>query len=333
MGEVRFTYLPNGNLDVSGGSATPTYQSSLVRDYADLRRFASWGGIMIQRMYLEWGGFNGLLFVRAGQFLTPYGIWNIDHGSPTYIPTQRPYAIGNDWFPERQTGIEVFGRWDPANHSTIGYHLTFSNGAGPISDYRDLDRNKAFGGRLYWDLRKLGLFHLGVSGYYGRYTSSQPSFQLVNNEVVVGNRVTMQYDALALAADLQFKYEGLHVQSEIVAQQRRYTEAGRTVQNLTFSSVGRAYPSDALNWAFYLLAGYRFSWYAMMPYAMIQLDDEIIEFGYRTRLMSVHGGLNFHPIDEVTIKAEYFISKSLSTEGALSKHPISAVEFQAAYAF
>jgi hypothetical protein len=122
--DLRFTYLPNGALLPNAGSLN--YVDTQINDYADVSKLDRWGAIIMQRLYLEWT-LHPLITVRAGQFLTPYGIWNVDHGSPAYIPVQRPYAVTSTYFPERQTGLEVFGRWNASNSSTIGYHMTLSN--------------------------------------------------------------------------------------------------------------------------------------------------------------------------------------------------------------
>ena len=97
----------------------------------------------MQRLYLEWT-LHRFVTVRGGQFLTPFGIWNVDHGSPVYIPVQRPYIVNSNssYFPERQTGLELLGRWDISNRSSLGYHLTLSNGGGSVSEYRDFDRTR-----------------------------------------------------------------------------------------------------------------------------------------------------------------------------------------------
>jgi hypothetical protein len=116
FGEVRLSFLPNGT--APPGAAPGEFQSTASEDYANFKRPVRWGGIIIPRVYLEWAPFR-FFGVRAGVFLTPYGIWNVDHGSPTIIPVQRPLAVGVAMFPERQTGLEVLGQFDISNHSTI----------------------------------------------------------------------------------------------------------------------------------------------------------------------------------------------------------------------
>jgi hypothetical protein len=53
-------------------------------------------------------GFIDMGFQRfwatVGQFLTPYGNWNVDHGTPTLISPVRPFFQANERFPEHQLG-------------------------------------------------------------------------------------------------------------------------------------------------------------------------------------------------------------------------------------
>lgn len=73
-------------------------------------RSSALGRIQIERAWLEYSA-HSLLTIRAGQGLTPVGIWNVDRGTPTIIPPSRPYVIGIGMFPTRQTGFELYGSY------------------------------------------------------------------------------------------------------------------------------------------------------------------------------------------------------------------------------
>jgi len=332
MGEVRLSYLPNGALAINQGGFN--YLSTEVADYADNSRVQRWGGIILQRVYLEWS-LHRLAVLRLGQFLTPYGIWNVDHASPVYIPVQRPYAANSNYFPERQTGLELYGRWDPSNRSTLGYHLTFSNGAGPVSEYRDLDSNKAIGARLYWEHNDPGFFRLGVSAYYGRETTSSPRVDVDPTSIAVGADISSQFDALSLGADILFVLHHVHFQAEIASQQRNYTEEGRVARVEYFAPVGMGFPSDSLSWAVYGLLGYTLPWYSLTPYVMLQHSREVLGLPIPDYILSngvVQVGLNMRPIDAVVFKAEAGRSVFFNG-GPVLKYPVNFVQLQAAWAF
>ena len=110
-----------------------------------LRVSAPWGGVEIERAWMEYHLFN-FLSVRAGLFFTPYGIWNRDHGTPSVISVHRPFTISLGFFPEKQAGMEAYGKL-PIGPVTVGYHLTLSNGRGPFDTFRDLDDGRVQGPR------------------------------------------------------------------------------------------------------------------------------------------------------------------------------------------
>ncbi len=130
-------------------------------------------GIFIERAHLDWKP-TDWLGIRLGYYLTPFGIWNEDHGSPTLLGVQMPTLVSYDLVPTHQMGVQLFGSRELADSLSLDYALTLSNGRGPISEYKDLDANKAVGlrGKLVystddWTLR------IGGYGYYGRYTDVQ----------------------------------------------------------------------------------------------------------------------------------------------------------------
>lgn len=322
LGEVRFTYLPNGSSDFGSESR----QDTTTSDYADYGRSTRWGGVIIERVVLDFIA-HPALTIRIGQFLTPYGVWNVDHGSPTYIPARRPWIIGIGWIPQRQTGIEVFGNVDVSSYGMIGYHLTLSNGTGPVSEYADLDDNKALGARLYWEYLRLGRLRAGASAYYGRDTN-------VRQELGAGasirsvERLVSQYDNLTFAADVVWTLGGLHLQSEWLVHQRAHTRKGR--RPTSDGAVLTGMPADNLGWGGYVLCGYRFAWLGVMPYVVFERAKGDLRLSV-IDLYSVNPGLNVRPVENLTLKAEF--NHVMMLGGLLEGQALRQLQLQVAWAF
>jgi hypothetical protein len=327
-------YLPQGSIPYGAERSPdpPQRMDTTVEDYAELQSSVRWGGISIERAYLE-HSFLSWFTARAGQFLTPYGIWNVDHGSPVIVGVRRPYGIGQALFPARQTGLELYGS-GLVGPVDLGYHLTLSNGRGPLDAYADLDRNKAVGGRIYVRSHSdaLGTVTLGASGYRGKYTDSDPTASFSNDgSLRFSNAVTAQYDELALAADLKWEAHGLYVQGEAVLSDRAYTDSVRPEAVAQPGPPGRV--PDHRRMGVYGVAGYRLELLGTMPW----VGFDHFSFGkhevYPT-VTALVGGVNVRPTARVTLKAQYthvtFPSKP--TLGSRPK-PLNLLDFQAAWSF
>jgi hypothetical protein len=292
LAEVRFLYEPNGELGDDGQRVDTT-----VGDHAANSRPIQWGGVRIERVQADCD-LTSWLTVRLGQWFTPYGIWNVDHGSPTIIAVRRPYILGEELLPEQQTGIQLFGS-RARGDVKLGYYLTLSNGRGPVASISDLDSNKAVGARLELGYGGLGNLTLGGSYYRGRYTALQPTrvdFTTFKG-VVLPSR---QYDEQSFALDVSWDWRGLAVRSEYLYNERRYTAAGRaTIQGLLLA--------DGVRQGEYVLLGYRTPWLGIMPYTYIQhlhtLDAPDSLFG---SVSAVSGGVNVLLSPALVLKAEVF---------------------------
>jgi hypothetical protein len=294
LGEVRFTYLPNGSetYDFTTGSSVRT--STAASDYADWGRSKKVGGVIIERVWLEYSA-HELLTVRAGQFLTPYGIWNVDHGSPVVIGITRPFIVGNDWLPARQTGLEIYGSYG-IKSTQLGYHLTLSNGRGPIDEYQDLDSNKAIGWRVWAKHDSpIGTFAIGTSGYKGRYTDATTKFGATGGATYP---IVSRYDELSLAADFKWSWGGYLLQSEAILHDTRYDDSVRPAAQ--FGPPGSGWTPDSRVWGYYALTGYRFKWNGLMPFVQNQYQN----WG-KEQFLTVwefSGGLNARPNEMVVLK-------------------------------
>ena len=305
LAEVRFLYLPQGNADFPASTAqqVPPYDASAL-DYADDQRALHWGGIQIQRVQIDYTP-HPLLSFRFGQWLTPVGIWNVDHGSPTVIGVYRPYIIGEGLFPERQTGIQVTGEWSGENNQ-IGYFATVSNGRGPSDAFADLDGNKGLGGRLYWTNNNYGTLTAGVSAYKGTYSSRNREYgiQTLPGQApsIVGlNPLTLQYREQSLAADVRWQYHGLLVQGEVMQHEVVYQNGYRPGQNgLIFG--------DYRERGYYALAGYRLPWLGIMPFATVE-GYNFASQPFVPPANSESIGLNVRPVPTVVFKLQYHVSQ------------------------
>ncbi|HVJ17348.1 MAG TPA: hypothetical protein VM686_18100 [Polyangiaceae bacterium] len=331
--EVRFTYLPHGDENPDPTTGASPYTNTSVTDYAEYEKANRWGSIIIERAWLEYSPFD-FLSVRGGQYLTPYGFWNEDHGTPVIIPIQRPFVIGESLFPERQTGLEAHLR-HPIDRSTVGLHLTLSNGRGPIDMYKDLDGNKAIGASAYLSTEALGDLDISAAVYKGQYTDSYEQNGLDTSgptpELQIEHIKTVQYDEFSLAGGVRFRYEGLHVQSEIVMNEVAFDDRYRP-ESVGIDSQYHAVP-DYRRWGAYGLIGYRTPWLGLMPYFMYQFnsfaDQEMNDPG--------HGftpGVNMRPTPNVVLKVEYCYAP-FDGPGSfgINKEPLQMFATQAAWAF
>ncbi len=333
LAEVRFTYSPLGDEGQPAPDGTfPTPDTTAV-DYAELQRTFSWGGIEIQRAWIEYQPFD-FLSIRGGEWLTPYGYWNDDHGSPTIITVHKPFPIGDTFFPEHQTGLIALGKYFVGS-TAIGYAATLSNGRGPYDVIRDLDNNKAVGGRVYVESSAFGNLTVGVAAYRGRYTASTKRYRVDNSgaqPVAVIYRTTdSAYDELSLGADVRWLYKGLHVQGELMTNEARYDERYRP-RTVGFDPAP-TFAADYRRVGGYLLLGYRTPWLNLMPYVMGE-HSSYANIDFAPPAWAWSAGLNVRPTPNVVVKAELSLATFEGTGSTgLGKDDLMYFGSQVAWAF
>lgn len=166
--EVRLTTAPDGADFAGTGPGGPYHiTSNVVTDptspnggWQKLR----WGALVMERAYVQWAPSDHFT-LRLGTWLTPYGIWNVDHGLPTLISMMLPQGNVVELFPPKQTGLQLLGRHH-LGRWTLHYIGTLSNGRDPTR--LDPNEEKAFGGRLLLERSGASRLALGASFYVGR---------------------------------------------------------------------------------------------------------------------------------------------------------------------
>jgi len=329
LAEVRFMYLPNGATKPDGaGNAIRT--DTTVLDYAGFSEPIRWGGIRIERIYVE-HEFNGLFKLQVGQFLTPYGIWNVDHGSPTIIGIKKPFVVANQLFPEQQVGLQLYGSYflDPVE---IGYHLTLSNGRGPV-EYQDFDEDKAFGGRLYAKTDAVGSLTFGASFYRGGYYDRSAKYVVKDEGATVDQAFTTisKYQELSLGLDLKWEYKSWLVQGEAIMNEADFDKDSRPRQTVLKPPQG--FLPDYRRWGAYGLVGYRLPFLPLMPYVIVQ-HAYSPDSPSTPPATAYEVGINYRPTAAVVVKLEYtdwhFSAPGSAGFGA---YPLRILASQVAWAF
>jgi hypothetical protein len=241
---------------------------------------------------------------------------------------RRPYVVGEAIFPERQTGLQVYGTWG-FGPSQVGYYLTLSNGRGPIDTYQDLDHNKAFGARLFWKQETdFGAVTVGTSGYRGKYTDSVNSFGIdAAGSIALTEVVTTRYDELSLALDAKWEWGGLLVQAEGILGDIAYADPYR-VSDPGFTGGPPGFAPDHRRLGLYGLAGYRSSFFGLMPFGGGEYYDP--GQGFAPPSVGLWGGLNWRQTPRVVVKAQY---THVAFPGSTTFASADSLDLQIAWSF
>ena len=185
--------------------------------------------LVIERAQVEWQ-YNDLLGLRLGLWLTPWGIWNVDHGSPTRIPLLPPFQ-SNDIFPTQQLGAAAFGTIHLSSWQ-LGYHLGVSNGRfnapttvrDATSSSFDLTDDKMISGRLVLTRSGPSRFSIGASGIWG--TTSRDARKIISLEPLrVKNEVDLELEEWGAGGDLSWDPGGIRIRAELMYSRYRYPKA------------------------------------------------------------------------------------------------------------
>ncbi len=349
--EVRFTSMPHGyakkyeyvgkvgdtEYRPAGADCEPSENVVCVEDDSMLYErvdntvmtSTTWedyalGGLAIERVHLTYSPFEWLNVI-AGRYITPYGIWNIDHGSPVVIPTRIPYIQTRKMVPLAQTGLQIFGRLFPTPALFLDYAVTLSNGRGPIDQLLDLDENKGLGLRLRlsYQHRKLKIA-AGGYGYFGTYTDLKQTVvvkinedQTINsdadNPLTARVSVTEAYKEYIGTADFRLELYGVTLQAEYIHRYVQYTKPGiRPVEEMFISGniQDTVYTANFKGDGVYVLLAWQLPlsrWLGpvtLTPYFMYEYGNPQDTIP-TAEITALQGGLNIKPSAYVTLKLEY----------------------------
>ncbi len=340
LGELRFSFLPLGRTDAYEYEGIPPEGIPAQGMYGnEYDRVETWvtdpfstqfyrqGGVSIERIHLTYAPADWFQII-AGRYITPSGIWNIDHGSPVVLPVRLPWMQIRELVPLAQLGVQVAGRFFPTDQLFFDYAITVSNGRGPIESVQDLDENKGVGLKLKLSYSGDRVrFAVGGYGYYGRYTDSKKvvrvfglspdadpdkplQFEIVDTSV---------YDEFAGATDLLIEAFGFRLQSEYaVRYEYIVVPAPLDADEAIFagaSPLDTLYEASSMGHDVYVLLAYELplhKWISpvrITPYVMYEYGEVNDTMPY-VNMDQFIGGVNVKPSPFVVLKAEGMMAVS-----------------------
>lgn len=157
------------------------------------------GKLFVEAAYIE-HFINQQANLRFGRYLTPGGIWNVEH-YPPFVPTQeRPQHI-RKMYPQISDGVQFYGSVN-AGKVTTDYILYTSNGDHNDGHGDGNNENKAVGGRVKFKLPFLTVSEIGFSAYQEKY-----DYDVDNANVAEETRTST-------GADIKLQYKKLRFQAE-----------------------------------------------------------------------------------------------------------------------
>jgi hypothetical protein len=310
--EMRLTNYPNGSLDSPGVPALGQAEhrsSTLVNDVnapdAGFNQ-VSWGSIVLEQAWIQ-GTATDWLGVRVGYWRTPFGIWNIDHGSPTLIGLTPPQFTGGRFYPQHQLGIQATGHVT-TRAWTLNYTVYVSNGKttgnsniianSKASDTLDPTNDKAFGFRLNAQTMRPFPMSFGVAGYTGRF-SQQVTNSVATGLLAVSNSEVSAYRQWDIGTDASLDIGGLRFRTELAVERVNY-EPGKL--ELFWNIPGHYWPNQT-KWGWYTLSAYQLPWLGLEPYLSCELYRYPSPLSEAIVIPGV--GLNIHFNTEVQIKTQF----------------------------
>lgn len=294
------------------------------------------GEVIIERAWAEWE-FRDWLKIRGGTFFIPYGIWNLEHGSPILLSTFTPILLRREIFPEKTTGLQLNGLLTFDNFD-LKYYAWVGNGKTQVEDIvlstQDNQNNKAIGGRVEFQFPYTNIFQelaVGFSAYFGKVQGQEFNGADIQNliaqvfiaegNVAVINDLALdgfsaigepldEYEDRAIGFDFRIRLQNFLIQGEFITNFVRPSKAadlggGLKVKGRSFKEYGGylqfAYEIDISGFG---LAG------LVTPFARLgvvqandQADKELGSFSEYTF------GVNWKVNPAVVLKAEYLIIK------------------------
>lgn len=295
LAEIRFTNAPRGRIANFGGIAGQFEREDTQQfdpNAATINAPVWLGAVVIERAWIEWKRYSSLR-IRTGNFFTPFGIWNVDHGQPTLISAFLPQFMVQNYFPIRQTGVQALGSvfvkdWE------LGYHAWLSNGREDTTNL-DFDDDKAVGTRLF--LRnELGKTRLQIGGslHHGRVANKVVNITAappIADSVEFAIEETLSYYETIIGADVSLDIEDTRIRAEGVAKLTLYEDGKRGAPALDTEIPG-SYPADDWSFGGYLTVAQKLPFLGLEPY----LYGDFMQYnrGFPDGLLSVGPGLNVH---------------------------------------
>jgi len=292
--EVRLSRYPQG---IESGLDFERQDNELLDVTSSTgRNRVTWSGIILERAQLEWKRYDAFR-VTAGYFLTPYGIWNIDHGTPVLISLALPSFFALEYIPTHLTGVQVHGRTGlgPAD---FGYHAYVTNGRTPTV----LDNNpgKGIGGRAFLEWHEP--FHVlaGMSGYYEHYVDRQKEVIDINSFTIDSDRV-VDYHDWSIAADLSLDIGQTRFRGEYVLNRVAYEDGFRD------SPVPTRYAADEWRQNFYVILAHEIGKSGFEPYVFGEYTRRANPTDRASSTSSVGLNYSFNPYTK--LKTQFFYTR------------------------
>lgn len=266
MTEIRFTNAPQGEIDEFGvvlGEATITdFERRSVEQFdphsATINAPVWPGTTVIERAWIEYNKYQGAK-LRMGNFFTPFGIWNIDHGTPTLISLSLPQYLVQTFVPVRQTGVQLYGSHF-AGDWELGYHLTFSNGRQELSNF-DYDSDKALGARVFAS-NEAGEVKtkIAASFYKGNWENKVVNVVSIS-PLSFSSEPTIEASESVWGLDLSLDYKDFRLRAEYAGTKVRYRSGKRPAQQF-----GDGMEPDTFRNSGYIILAQRLPWGGIEPF-------------------------------------------------------------------